>query len=401
MTRITIPALLLLTACAGDDRGATDTDTTGADTTSADTTGADRLPLDGACGGEVIEPARLAVITTDFVSGGVSVADLAARSVNLDVAAATSDTVATWHDGHLYLVHRFGHNRLEVLDGATWQSLASVDVTAPSTPEPNPQALAVGDDGRGYLTLFGAPEVQIFDLNAATPQRIGAIDLSPMGDADGNPEAGVAIACGSYLIVGIQRLVDYAPVDASSLIVLDRSGQSIVDLDPITPGPQGIELAGAWPRQLRPDPADPSGHTLLVLTSGLERVHLPSASRTWAIPDTTLASVGITGFDSLAFALDPGGRVAYLAAGDGDYPAVAIWRIGLDGAAPAVPEKIISGVAASEKLLERIGDQLWVGDTSAGRAGLRVWDLAGPAPVELTAAPLSTGLPPYTFVPIP
>ena len=395
------PLALALAACSGDD-AATAGSTTDAGTTAVDTdtttAGADLLAVDGACLGPVDAPTRLAVITTDFASGGLSVADVAARSVAVDVAAATTDTVATWYDGKLYLVHRYGYNRLDAVDGATWALLGGVDVDVDAgVAEPNPQALAVADDGRGYLTLLGAPEVQVFDLSGDAPKKTGALDLSAFADDDGSPEAGVAIACGSYLVVGIQRLVDFTPVDVSSLVVLDRRSGAVVDLDPATPGDQGIPLAGAWPRQIRVDPADPSGHTLLVLTTGLERVHLPTATREWAIPDTTLIAAGITGFAPQAFALDATGDTVYLAAGDGEYPSAAVWRI----AADAAPEKIIGGIATSEKVLERVGDELWVGDTTPGSAGLRVFDLGAATPAEITATPLGTGLPPYTILAIP
>jgi len=402
-SHLTLTLSLTLTAACSGGAATTDTDTdttgAGADTDTDTSDSAPLLELDGACRGPLEDPARIAVITTDFMSGGLSVADVAARTIQAGVAPATTDTVGTWHDGKLYLIHRYGYNRIDALDGASWQLLGGVDVSAAGVAEPNPQALAVAEDGRGYLTLFGAPELQIFDLAGPAPAKLGAIDLSPLADADGNPEAGVAIACGSYLVVGIQRLVDYVPVDHSYLVVLDRDSQQIVDLDPATPGPQGIQLAGAFPRQIRVDPRDPSGHTLLVLTGGLERVHLPSAARTWAIDQDRLAAVGLTGFAAQAFTLDASAQIAYLAAADGDYPGAAVWQIALDS--DAAPQKIISGIATSEKVLERVGAQLWVGDTSPGRAGVRAFDLASTPPTELTAAPLDAGLPPYTFVPIP
>lgn len=391
-------SLSLAAACSGGGADTdTDTATTGAETDTSDN--APLIDLDGPCRGPLVDPARIAVITTDFVNGGLSLADVAARTINPDVAAATTDTVGAWHDGKLYLVHRYGYNRIDALDGASWQLLGGVDVSAAGVAEPNPQALAVADDGRGYLTLFGAPELQIFDLAGSTPAKIGAIDLSPFADADGNPEAGVAIACGSHLIVGVQRLVDFAPVDHSYLVVLDRDSEQIVDLDPQTPGPQGIQLAGAFPRQIRVDPRDPSGHTLLVLTAGLERVHLPTAARTWAIDQDRLAAVGLTGFAAQAFTLDATGQIAYIAAADGDYPGAAIWQFTLDS--DAAPQKIISGIATSEKVLECVGDALWVGDTTPGGAGVRIFDLTSATTAELTQAPLATGLPPYTFIPIP
>ncbi|MCB9701565.1 MAG: hypothetical protein H6711_06730 [Myxococcales bacterium] len=399
--------LLLLLACTGgsatsESEGATDSDSDTGAATDSDTEGAPTiLELDGPCQGPVADPSRLAVITTDFVNGSLSVADAAAMSVSLDVAAATTDTLATWADGRLYLVHRFGFNAIDVLDGASWAKVGSHMVSVDGVAEPNPQTLVIGDDGLAYLTLFGAPEVQVLDL-AGGGGEVGTIDLSAFADDDGNPEAGVAIACGSTLIVGIQRLdPSFTPVDQSYLVALDMTLGTAIDLDPSADGIQGLALAGSWPRQIRVDPADPSGETILVLTSGIERIHLPSATREWALAAADLEAAGIAGFAPQAFVTDAAGEVAYLAASDGEWPAAAVFRAGLDGRAPTAPEKVISGIATHEKVLERIGDRLWVGDTTPGASGLRVWDLAAGAPTEVTAAPLDTGLPPYTLLPIP
>ncbi|MEZ4454100.1 MAG: hypothetical protein R3B09_31890 [Nannocystaceae bacterium] len=395
----TFTLALALPACSGG-AGESDTDTDTASTsesesesdtttdTAGDTAG---VELDGACEGPLAEGGRLAVVGTDFVTGSVSSVDVATSEVTLDVAAATTDTVAVAHGDALYLIHRYGTNRVDVVGGGSYS------VVVDGVAEPNPQALAVGADGLGYLTLFGAPEVQIIDLGAA-PSKVGAIPLTDFADADGNPEAGVAIACGTRLVVGVQRLVDFAPVDHSILVVLDTGARAVIDVDPATEGVQGIELLGAFPRQIRVDPADPSGATLLVLTDGIERVHLPTATSTWATDRAALEAAGLTGYAPQAFVVDAAGTVAYLTAADGDYPGAAVWRIGLDGGAPTTPEKLIVGVASSEKLLERIGDTLWVGDASPDQSGLRTWDLGVDPPVETTTSPLSTGLPPYTMV---
>jgi len=359
------------------------------------------LPLDGPCGAST-PTERLAVITTDFASGGVSIAD-ATMSVDVDVANATTDTLATGHLGDLYLIHRYGFNSIDVLSADTWSTRGSYDVVVDGVPEPNPQSLVFPGDGAsqtiGYLTLFGAAQLQIIDFDGDAPEQIGSVDLSVFADDDGNPEAGVAIACGSTVLVGIQRLdPTFTPVDSSYIVAIDSVSQSPIDLDPMTDGMQGLALEGAWPRQIRVDPADPSGETILVLTSGIERVHVPSATRSWAVTAESLEAAGILGFANQAFVTDEAGEVAYITAADGDYPAAAVYRVGIDGAAPTTPEKLISGIATRERSLERMGQELWVGDASQDASGLRVWDLSMDPPVEMTAAPLDTGLPPYTVV---
>ena len=399
----TLAALLPLTlalltgACAiiGDGDGETASDSDSGD--DSDSGGDELVPLDGPCGGAPTTPSNIAVVTNDFVNGGLSIAD-AAMSVDVDVAPTSTDTVATSHVGDLYLLHRYGFNSVDVLDSASWTVKGSFDVAVDDVPEPNPQSLVFAGDGLGYLTLFGAPEIQVIDFQGAAPTKVDSINISAFADDDGNPEAGVAIACGSTLIVGIQRLdPTYAPVDSSYLLAIDTASHSAIDLDPNTEGVQGLALEGAWPRQIRVDPSDQSGETILVLTSGIERIHVPTASRSWAVSAESLEAAGITGFDTQAFVTDDAGQVAYLSATDGTYPASAIYRVSIDDAAPAAPEKLISGISTLDRAIERMGDQLWVGDATVDASGLRVWDLSTDPPTEMTTDPLDTGLPPHTL----
>lgn len=395
-----LPLTLSLTnACViiGDGDSETAGDTASTSDSDSDSGDDELVPLDGPCGGAPASPSKIAVVTNDYVNGGLSIAD-AAMSVDVDVAATTTDTVATGHAGDLYLIHRYGFNAIDVLDSSSWATKGSFDVSVDGVAEPNPQSLVFASDGLGYLTLFGAPEIQVVDFQGAAPTKVGSIDISAFADDDGNPEAGVAIACGSTLLVGIQRLdPTYAPVDQSYLLAIDTASQSAIDLDPDAEGVQGLALEGAWPRQIRADPSDPSGETILVLTSGIERIHVPTASRSWAVSAESLEAVGITGFDTQAFVTDDAGENAYLSATDGTYPASAIYRLNLQDDT-AAPEKLLSGVSTLDRAIERMGDQLWVGDATSEATGLRVWDLSVDPPTEMTAAPLDTGLPPHSLV---
>ncbi|MEZ4381689.1 MAG: hypothetical protein R3A79_10085 [Nannocystaceae bacterium] len=408
MTRHLLPALLppalalLSSGCVIIADGTTATaGESSSDSDSDSDSGGDAplLALDGPCGPTSVGD-ELAVITTDFVNGGVSVAH-ADMSVDVDVVAATTDTVATGHGGDLFLLHRYGFNAIDVVDGGDWSIRASYDVAVDGVAEPNPQALVFASagehSGHGVLTLLGAPELQILDLAGDAATKVGSVDISAFADADGNPEAGAAIACGSIVLVGIQRLdAAFVPVDSSYIIAVDTATESAIDLDPDTEGLQGLELAGAWPRQIRVDPGDPSGETILVLTAGIERIHVPTMTRSWAVDAAELAAVGVAGFAPQGFVTDAAGDVAYLIATDGAWPASAVWRLSLDADTPSAPEKIISGLMTNDSTLERVGDQLWVGDANPAASGMRVWDLAQDPPAELTSSPLDTGLPPYT-----
>ncbi len=384
---------------------ATDADTTGASTTNETTTattgGIDEpvLPLGGPCVLGPAAPGRLAVITNDFIDpASLHVLDLATKKLSADVAKAPSDPALAWGDGKLVVIGRYGFNTLAVLDGQTYAPLAMHDVQIDGQLDVNPQALTFGPDGRAYLSAFASAILPIYDLDQPPAEAVlGGIDLSEFADRDGSPEPGISFICGGTLLVGIQRLVNFTPVDLSSFVAIDLASGAPIDLDPGADGTQGLPLLGPWPKQVRLDPTDPSGHTILALTSGVERIDLVHASSSWAVTPEQLAAVEITGFDLQAFEVAADGASAYILATDGDYPASAVFQVALDGASKPTP--MVSGLTTRERTLERIGDRLWIGDAEPKNPRLRVFDLGQNPAVEGPA--IATPGAPYLFLPIP
>lgn len=361
----------------------------------------------GACVGEPAAPTRLLVTTTDFSTGGVSVVDLARFTADDDVALGSTDAKPHWFGDTAYVLHRYGVDALDVLDPADDFALLAqrAIASARDVVSANPHDLVVGPDGRGYVTLFGAPEVQVWDLRDPTkPVLERRIDLTPVADADGNPEASEALLCGDVLFLAVDR-VDQAhglvPTDATGrLAAFDVKTGAAFDLDPDAPGAQPLALRGQWARQLRLDPSDPTGRTALVLTTGLERVDLSAGTSAWAIAPDRLAAAGITDHRlPQAFDLGPDGASAYLAAYRPDFSEVAIFRATLDSDDP--PVEIAAGLQSVEQTLEVVGDRLYFGDRTHGASGLRAWDLRPDPPKPVPGSPLGLGLAPYAAIAIP
>ncbi|MDC0715452.1 hypothetical protein [Nannocystis bainbridge] len=362
----------------------------------------------GACVGDSAAPTRLLVTTTDFATGGVSTVALAGFTALADVALGSTDAKPFFFDGTAYVLHRYGLDALDVLDPDDgFRLLAQRAIVAgdPEVVSANPHALVVGPDGRGYVSLFGAPEVQVWDLADGTAPRLtGRIDLSPLADADGNPEASEVLLCGGVLFLAVDRVDQDAGLvpnePRARLAAVDLASGAVHDLDPATPGAQGLALLGGWARQFRLDPADPTGRTALVLTTGLERVDLSSGTSAWAVADARLQAAGLTDYRlPQAFALGPGGTDVYLAAYRVDFSEVALFRAALDRDEPLV--ELASGMQSVEQSLEVIGDILYFGDRAHGASGLRAWDLRQSPPAPLPGAPLALGLAPYAAVAIP
>ena len=365
-----------------------------ASTGAAESTGGDgpAIVLDAPCTIDVADPTRLAVITNDFVApASLHVVDIATRALTADIAPAPADPALAWGDGKLVVLGRFGINTLDVFAGQTLEPLSSHDVTVAGVADANPQALAFGPDGRAYLSLFASATIPVYDLDLPPAEAVvDSLDLTAFADRDGSPEPGVAFTCGGVMFVAIQRLVDFAPIDLSWLVAIDLATGTMIDLDPATDGTQALPLLGPWAKQVRLDPTDPSGHTVLALTSGVERIDLSLGTSSWAVDPGVLAGVGVEGFDPQAFSVAQDGASVHLLATDGDYPDAAVYHVGLDGQEPATPHVLVDGLTSREKTLERTGSTLWVGDAAIEQPRLRSFDLADDselAPVVMPADP--------------
>jgi hypothetical protein len=388
------------------------------------------LPVGDACGPVPTLPARwpvldapcsldpdnadgLLVTTTDFSTGAVAVVDATTRTVTRDVALGTPDGIPFFGGGRALVVHRFQYDFVDVLDpGQGFGSVAQHALVVDGSSAPNPRSIAIGGDGLAYVPLFGPPQILVLDLELPPGRsQVDAIDVSPFADGDCSPEVSLAVACGDVMFVTIDRIATdrgFVRAGGDALVAVDLVERTALDLDPDVEGAQGIPTLGAWVKQLRVDPADPERHTLLALTEGIERIDLRDGSVSWAVTPAAFADAGITHYQ-LPLAFDVAGNIAYVAAyaavdGDPDctddptpcFEQARLYRVGLDGAAPAVPLPFADGFDASERTLAVIGDTLWYGSRKAGAPGLWVFDL-GVDPPALVGGPLGTGLPPYSM----
>ena len=370
-------------------------------------------PPSGPCQIDPPDATRLLVTTTDHSTGALTLVDLATRRVIPDVAEASTDAIPTWGAGSVQVVHRYGLDYVEVLDATAPETLRSLQqIPVGLERRANPQALAFGPDDLAFVTLLAEPWIEVLDLRRR-PDRalVDRIDLSAFADADGNPDAGVAVACGDTLYVAISRLDEgFTRVDYDALVAVD-----MLERMPLSPERGPLRVRGRWLRQLRRDPADPAGTTVLALTTGIERIDLATQTVSWAVPDEAFRAAGIDHVHlPQAFDLSEDGTMAYLAAyapADHDdaicscdrdrcFNQVRLYRVGLDGREPRIPEPFAGGFLSIGSTLEVVGDRLWYGSSRVDASGLWVFDLTVDPP-EAIEGPLPTGLPPYAMVKIP
>jgi hypothetical protein len=357
----------------------------------------------GPCDLDPPAPSRLVLTTTDFVTGAITAIDAAEGSVEPDVAVGSTDAVPFGHGGRVIVLHRYQIDRIDVLDPESWSLVAQHPIPSKG-PSANPQAVAFDADGRAWVTSFAEPTLLALDLDRPPAEaEVARVDLSGFADDDGNPEASLAVACGDLVLVTAQRLDPaFVPHGPDVLMVVDAERAEAIDLEPDTASLDPLPLLGGWVRQLRRDPSDPEGLTLLALSTGIERIELRSGRRSWAVPPAAMDAAGIGGrLQPQAFDVDDAGELAYLAAYDADFSQVRIYRVSLvpDGT-PSVPEPFAEGLDSVERTLELVGTSLWYGSTRTGTPGLWRFDTSGDVPRRV-AGPLATGLAPYSMVAIP
>jgi hypothetical protein len=361
--------------------------------------------LEAPCALDPPDPTRLLITTTDFSTGAVSVADLKNETIASDVALGSTDAVPFWHGTKAYVVHRYGMDYVDVLDPAQgWASVGEYPVEDDSVPSTNPHCIAFDEAGLAHVVLYNVPAIVVLDLSMDWDEAsVGRIDLDGFADADGNPEASLCVACGDTLFVDLQRL-DPAlePTGHDQLAAIDMPSRTPHDLDAERPGLQGIELQGQYVKQLRRDPNDTDAHTLLALTTGIERIDLETGEVSWAVDDASFEAAGIDHRRlPQSFDVSDDGTLAYVAPYERDFDEVRLFRVGLDGREPRTPEPFAEGFDSVERTLEVVGNRLWYGSTRTGQEGMWIFDLDADPPAPVTSEPLATGLPPFSLIGIP
>lgn len=334
-------------------------------------------------------------VTTDYsVSGSTASIDvLPMWDVETALAPVHSDAIARVHDGLVYIVNRLYADNIQVLDPSDGFATMRQFSVGPGT---NPKDIAFVNGSRAYVSRYETP--WMLEVDPTTGAITDSIDLSVFADGDGLPEPAAMAVVGDRLFVSIQRIDrDYywQPVAPSWLAVIDTNTNALVDVEPGTPGVQGIELTATNPYTdiLIGD----DGTTLYVGESGAWNV-LDGGIE--AVDSATLTTGGFViteselGGNLEDFTLPLNGRAyaavsimspaeSYCVAFDWDAGELieTVWRPG-EWSVPDV------------ELHEGTG-QLFVADRTYAAPGVRVFDAATGTQL---AGLLDVGLPPHDLV---
>ena len=132
---------------------------------------------------------------------------------------------------------------LTVIDTLGW----SVEQTYFLGADSRPIDIAVSD-AVAYITRETATRLLRLDLSTGALSE--SVDFTPMADADGIPDLGTMILDGERLLVQVRRLnpdaLEFFERPAYVAIV-DLATETLVDVDTVEPGVQGIALGGTAP----------------------------------------------------------------------------------------------------------------------------------------------------------
>lgn len=316
------------------------------------------------------------IVTTDRETGSFAVVDVSTRAATQNISDLHSDAVAGYYEGLIYVLNRLSQDNVQVLDPSNnFSTIRQFSTGAGS----NPYDIAFASDTKAYVTRYEAAELWI--VNPATGEYLGAIDLSSYADADGMPEMAMLHIKGGRLYVAIQALDRnsyWAPSGASVVAVIDTSTDSVItsiqlpfqnptgDFIELSDGRLAIACAGNY---LAPDGGlviiDPVGETAVesALTESLIGGDIGAVA---LVSDTAgFAVITDSSFNTILIRFDiSAGSVETVYETQGFY---------------------LEGLALN-------GLELWVADRTAENPGVRIFDANTGA--QVTSEPISVGLPP-------
>ncbi len=330
------------------------------------------------------------ITTTDYSTGSSSVIWLdPGYTTDIGVAPVHSDAVARWYDGLVYVINRAGADNIQILDPENNFSTLSQHSTGNGT---NPKDIAFVSPSKAFVSRYNSNDLLI--MNPATGAYLGTIDLSQFADGDGLCEMDHMLIKDDLLFVAIQRLDGdnyWMPVGDSYIAVVDAAADTLIDVDPGTPGKQAIPLTA--PNPFTDLKFDHDGYTILVSCVGL-----------WGVADGGIEMIDPVSMSSQGFMITEsaaGGDInefeilsatkGYMIIATPSFTTALVPFDPSTGTAGAPlhspPGWVLNDIEISPE------GELFVADQTGTAPGIWIWDTS--SDTLLTSSPKSTGLPPF------
>ncbi len=270
------------------ESGPTDAPDVANDTVVADaadvrlTDGGDAMAGDGGC-----RFTHIVMTTTDFTTGGFATGFIATRELWVDHPPPGDAGVVVTLPQQDHAVRTSGCFTFDM--GRTFASAPNqvtvMNLSTPFTPRriitldpiagtgdagaqsANPHDVGLLSPTKAYVALYNGAQLAIVDPTAGT-RASRNVDLSPLADADGIPEADSIAVIGNRAFVTLQqldrRMMYRAPAN-STVAVVDGATDALVDTDSAIAGVQGIRLSFGNPNAVA---VVSTGTHLLVTSTG-------------------------------------------------------------------------------------------------------------------------------------
>ncbi|MDP2982039.1 MAG: T9SS type A sorting domain-containing protein [Candidatus Latescibacter sp.] len=188
---------------------------------------------------------KIILTTSDYISGNTASYDIGKGTLSDGLLGHFQDSYVKTYGRNVYIIEGGDNSNIIKLD---MDNLKTPLYQYSTVAGANPHDLVFVPTAKylkGYVIRYGKPSIWVVNLDAANSAsfKLGEIDISAWNDADGSPEAHLGYYYGGYVYVVLQRydLKAYA-AGTGVLIKIDPVTDTIVDLDPNTPGIQGVDF---------------------------------------------------------------------------------------------------------------------------------------------------------------
>ncbi len=191
------------------------------------------------------EGGKIILTTSDYISGNTAVYDIVSGKLSDNILGHYQDAYARTHGKDIYIIEGGDNSSIMKLNpNAPGKPLWQYSVGAGSNPH---DLVFVPMDAylKGYVIRYNKPSLWTVNLDAAKSAdfKIGEIDISAWNDDDGSPEAHMGFYYNGFVWVVLQRYnMSNFTAGTAVLLKIDPTTDAIVDLDPTTPGVQGVNL---------------------------------------------------------------------------------------------------------------------------------------------------------------
>lgn len=350
---------------------------------------------------------RVLVTTSNFMMGGYALGRFAPTpSLAPSSAMALDQDHGPVQSGCVVYELLRGNDEIAVLDPMNLPTIAR-RISLRPTPAgdagsytSNPYDVYTYSPTKAYVVQYNLPRVAIIDPTRTGAEAVrGLVDLTPVRsplDTDSSMamEALGVVRAGRNLFVALQNLNAFSPVTEGTLAVIDPAADTLVDTDGATSAIDPVRLTGRNPVAMVVTP----GGRLVVASAGV-LAFMPPQRLDGGIEVIDPATFRSTGFrvtesnlggDLSGFVMLDEARgwavVSQLMAGGA--MTARVQEFNLDGEGTRLGRVITSTTSISGIARDPSGN-VWVLDNSPMAAGARVFNPAG---VEITAAPISTGM---------